>query len=243
MGQANPSNRTSITASDRPSHAVENYLLSLYIMREEDQVPVLGNLANYIRRLPAAEGLGTSLPSVLGMLRRMSRDGLVELSNKKEIEFTAKGATLAASIARRHRLAERLVVDILGVALVNADQEAHILEHGISPHLEDRIKNAVGDPSTCPFGKPIPGSGYQKPEGKIIRMDAAKTSISYKIISIPDEDARLLEFLCENQILPGNEITVLELGHYRDVITFRTPIGDTALGFATASRISLVSLR
>ncbi len=224
---------------ERLSSAVENYLLSLYILKEEQERTVLGQLAAYIRRLPAAEGLGTSLPSVLGMLRRMSRDGLIQISSQKEIQFTKKGSELAARIARRHRLAERLVVDILGVSLPNADQEAHILEHGISPFLEERIKAAVGNPTTCPFGKPIPGSGYRKPTGPVVPMSEAKPGVPYVVSSLPDEDPKLLQFLCDHRILPGEEIEILEIGDYRDVITFQTPIRETALGFATASRIYL----
>ena len=224
---------------ERLSSVVENYLLSLHILKEEKEATVLGQLAGYIRRLPASEGLGTTLPSILGMMRRMSRDGLIRVSSKKEIEFTEKGAYLAAGIARRHRLAERLVVDVLGVDLPRADEEAHQLEHGISPYLEERINVAVNGPTTCPFGKPIPGSGYKKPIGKVIPMSVAKPGVSYRVVSLPDEDSKLLAFLCRYQILPGEEIKILELGDYRDVITFETPKGETAIGFLTASRIYL----
>ena len=169
----------------------------------------------------------------------MSRDGLIRISSKKDIEFTEKGAELAKGIARRHRLAERLVVDVLGVELPRADEEAHQLEHGISPYLEDRINAAVNGPTTCPFGKPIPGSGYKKPTGKVIPMSEAKPGVSYRVVSLPDEDPKLLGFLCKYRILPGEAIKVLELGDYRDVITFDTPMGETAMGFLTASRIYL----
>ena len=225
--------------SERLSSVVENYLLSLYILQEEQDATVLGQLAAYIRRLPASEGLGTTLPSILGMLRRMSRDGLIRISSKKEIEFTERGAQLAAGIARRHRLAERLVVDVLGVSLPRADEEAHQLEHGISPFLEERINDAVNSPTTCPFGKPIPGSAYKKPSGKVIPMSEAKPGVKYRVVSLPDEDPKLLGFLCQYKILPGEEIKIVELGDYRDVITFDTPMGETAMGFLTASRIYL----
>jgi len=236
--KGNNENRTPVT--NRLSSVVENYLLSLYILREEQENTTLSQLAAYLRRLPAAEGLGTSLPTVLGMLRRMSRDGLVQMSPQKTIQLTEIGASLAVGVARRHRLAERLVVDILGVELPKADLEAHILEHGISPYLEDRICEAVGNPSTCPFGKPIPGSDYAAPLGKIVAMNRATPHSTYIVSSLPDEDPRLLEFLCQHQLLPGEEVVVLELGDYRDVITFRTSVGEGALGFATGSRIYLL---
>jgi DtxR family Mn-dependent transcriptional regulator len=222
---------------DRHSSVMENYLLSLYILKEEQERPTLTSLAAYLKRLPVGEGLGTSLPTVLGMLRRMTRDGLIQMSPQKEIEFTDKGHKAAAAIARRHRLAERLVVDILGVELPRADQEAHLLEHGITPYLESRIRKAVGDPVTCPFGKPIPGSRYTPPKGKVFPMNQAKPGHTYQISSLPDEDPRLLEFLSQHNLLPGQKVDILEIGDYRDVITFRTDRGEGALGFATASRI------
>ncbi len=234
-----PKIRTRSNPQERLSSVVENYLLSLYILKEEQESTVLAQLAAYIRRLPASEGLGTTLPSILGMLRRMSRDGLIRISSKKEIEFTEKGAELAKGIARRHRLAERLVVDVLGVDLTKADEEAHLLEHGISPYLEERINAAVNGPTTCPFGKPIPGSGYKKPSGRVIPMSEAKPGVNYRVVSLPDEDPKLIGFLCKYRILPGEEIKVLELGDYRDVITFEAPAGETAMGFVTASRIYL----
>lgn len=224
---------------DRLSPVVENYLLSLHILKEENRPITISQLAVYLKRLPAAEGLGTSLPSVLGVLRRMSRDQLIEMSPQKEIEFTKKGIKLAYNIARRHRLAERLVVDILGVELPQADIEAHMLEHGISSYLEDQIAKAVGYPTTCPFGKPIPGSRYKAPIGQIINMDMAQANTDYFVSSLPDEDPELIRFFLDHKVLPGEKIRILEVGRYRDVITFRTQSGTGALGFAPASRILL----
>ena len=162
MNTDTPKQTAQSKPSERLSSVVENYLLSLHILKEEKEATVLGQLAGYIRRLPASEGLGTTLPSILGMMRRMSRDGLIRVSSKKEIEFTEKGAYLAAGIARRHRLAERLVVDVLGVELPRADEEAHQLEHGISPYLEERINAAVNGPTTCPLRKAHPWQRLQK---------------------------------------------------------------------------------
>ena len=102
-----------------------------------------------------------------------------------------------------------------------------------------RIWKAVGDPVTCPFGKPIPGSRYKPPSGKVLPMNQAKPGHAYQVSSLPDEDSRLREFLCQHNLLPGQKVEILEIGDYRDVITFRTNRGEAALGFATASRIHI----
>ena len=152
-----------LAAPERLSQVAENYLLSLYILGEEGLRATSGQLAEYIRTLPAGEGLGTTLPSITGMLRRMAREGLVEMTAAKEVKLTPRGVVLAEGMVRRHRLAERMVVDLLGLELHKAHEEAHRLEHAISPDLEVKIRERLGNPTTCPFGRPIPGSGYTPP--------------------------------------------------------------------------------
>ena len=93
--------------------AMENYLLSI-LRLEEQQIKVsVAQLSEHFKILPLGEGLGTSLPSVSAMIRRMSREKLVGISTDKEIVLTKNGRQYAEVILRRHRLAERLLVDVL----------------------------------------------------------------------------------------------------------------------------------
>ncbi|MBI4200064.1 MAG: metal-dependent transcriptional regulator [Chloroflexi bacterium] len=221
------------------SPAAQNYLLSLYVLREEGPWPTAGQLAEYIRRLPAGEGLGTSLPSVLGMVRRMVREGLVAVTPQKWVCLTERGSVLAEEVVRRHRLAERLVVDLLGLELCKAHEEAHRLEHGISPEVEARIRERLGHPTTCPFGRPIPGSEHQPPPGQRVTLDKAQAGTTYAVDRVPEEDQQLLCFLVEHGVLPGQEVHVVEAGHYRGVLVFRTAQAEAALGVEAASRVWL----
>ena len=143
----------------------------------------VAQLAEHFKVLPSAEGLGTSLPSVSAMIGRMRREELVIITRDKEISLTDLGGYCAASILRRHRLAERLVVDMLGVELKLAHQEAHRLEHAISPYLEDKILEVLDHATTCPFGHPIPGSSYVVPSG-MLTLDCAET-VSYTHLTLP----------------------------------------------------------
>ncbi|MDP6772283.1 MAG: metal-dependent transcriptional regulator, partial [Anaerolineales bacterium] len=152
--------KSNIYEETRLSMSTENYLLSIFRLQEQQPRLSLTQLADHLKTLPEAEGLGTSLPSVSAMIRRMVREGLVESDQKKGIILTNSGSQSGANIVRRHRLAERMVVDLLGIDLANAHIEAHQLEHAISPELEANIVSKLGDPKTCPFGHPIPGSGY-----------------------------------------------------------------------------------
>ena len=95
--------------------ATENYLLYIFRLQERGARVTLTQLSEHLKTLPVDEGLGTSLPSVGGMIRRMVREGLVETAPNKDVVLTSKGLKLAQTIVRRHRLAERMVVDLLGL--------------------------------------------------------------------------------------------------------------------------------
>jgi DtxR family Mn-dependent transcriptional regulator len=222
---------------ERLSPVAENYLLSLYVLGEEGLRATAVQLAEHLKGLPAGEGLGTTLPSVLGMLRRMAREGLLELTSDKEVKLTPLGVVQAEGMVRRHRLAERMVVDLLGLDLHMAHVEAHRLEHAISPDLEVRIRERLGNPTTCPFGGPIPGSGYVAPPGQKLALDQVQQGVEYCVDRVPEEDSELLRFLVEQGILPRLAITVVEANHHRGIITIKTARGEAALGYGVAARI------
>lgn len=231
------SSEPGLAGHERLSQVAENYLLSLYILGEEGLRATSGQLAEYIRTIPAGEGLGTTLPSITGMLRRMAREGLVELTPTKEVKLTPRGTILAEDMVRRHRLAERMVVDLLGLELHKAHEEAHRLEHAISPDLEVKIIEALGNPTTCPFGRPIPGSGYVPPPGPRLTLDQAETGVDYSVDRVPEEDTELLRFMVDLSILPDRKITIVDASRHRGVITVRTETGEDALGYGVAARI------
>ena len=223
--------------SERLSPVAENYLLSLYILGEEGLRATAGQLAEHLKSLPAGEGLGTTLPSVLGMLRRMAKEGLLELTADKEVKLTPRGMVQAEGMVRRHRLAERMVVDLLGLDLHKAHVEAHRLEHAISPELEVLIRDRLGNPTTCPFGGPIPGSGYTPPPGPKLALDQAEPGIGYCVDRVPEEDQELLRFLVELGVLPRKTVVVVEASPHRGIITIKTEQGEGALGYSVAARI------
>ena len=222
---------------ERLSQVAENYLLSLYVLGEEGLRPTAVQLSEHLKSLPAGEGLGTTLPSVLGMLRRMAREGLLELTPDKEVKLTPRGVVQAEGMVRRHRLAERMVVDLLGLDLHKAHIEAHRLEHAISPDLEVHIRERLGNPTTCPFGGPIPGSGYVPPTGQKLALDQVQPGVDYCVDRVPEEDPELLRFLVEQGILPRRTITVVEASPHRGIITIKTEQGEGALGYGVAAKI------
>ena len=214
----------------RLSMTAENYLLSMYRLKEEDEVVTLTLLAEHLKMLPEGEGLGTSLPTVGGMIRRLEREGMLAVDAKKQLSLTRKGAQHAESIVRRHRLAERMVVDMLDVELHRAHVEAHLLEHAISPYLEERIMKKLGMPTTSPFGYPIPGTDYTH-KGESFRLNEAEAGQKLEIDKIPVDDEVLLEHLVRSQVIPGNAIEVNEINTSTGIISFKCLDEDVVVGY------------
>ena len=216
--------------------ATENYLLSIFNLEEQGLRVTSTQLAEQLKRLPAGEGLGTSLASVSGMLRRMVREGLVETTQNKDVVLTSKGRESAESMVRRHRLAERMVVDLLGLELHKAHVEAHRLEHAISPEVEEKIRVRLGNPSTCPFGHPIPGSGY-RPKGELTPLSKSQQGQRLVIDRVPEDDQTLLEYLVDSGLVPGAAVDVLEAAPYRGVIKLSCSDNEVVVGYEVAERV------
>lgn len=222
----------------RLTQAMENYLLSIYLVVEQGLRVTNANLVAQLRRVPETEHLGTSLPSVSGMLRRMEREQLIRITESRDIGLTTTGNALAERMIRRHRLAARMIVDLLGVGLWDVNAQAHMLEHAISDEIENRIRARLNNPQTDPFGQPIPGSGYVQPKN-VVTLDQAPTGSEMIVDRIPEDDEELVKYLVEVNVLPGVWIKVEEVAPYRGVVSLTVDGRAAVLGYEVANRIML----
>jgi DtxR family Mn-dependent transcriptional regulator len=229
-------------SDERLSSGTENYLLSLYKLWEDSEIPTVTQLTDTLKQLPLAEGLGTSVPSVAGMIRRMQRQALVDIGPDKRIRLTKKGLEGAEGIARRHRLAEWLVVRLLGMDLHLAHSEAHRLEHGMSKEFEEKLVERLGYPKRSPFGRPIPGSGAPPMPANALTLDGAQAEVTYVVDRVPEEDTKLLRFLTESMIVPENEVTVLDAAPYLGILKVATPQDEVSIGYNVARQILVRTL-
>lgn len=126
----------------------EMYLRTIYDLEEEGVVPL---------RARIAERLEQSGPTVSQTVARMERDGLLNVAGDRHLELTDKGRALAVSVMRKHRLAECLLVDIIGLPWEDVHAEACRWEHVMSEDVERRLLTVLNNPTTSPFGNPIPG--------------------------------------------------------------------------------------
>ena len=136
---------------------VEEYLETMLSLSEEG-VPVI--------QARIAERLGRSAPSVSEMLDRLREEGYVKRDGRR-LYLTESGQALAEKVVRKHRLAERLLVDVIGLEWQKVHREAGRWEHVISDDVEARLVELLGDPSTCPHGNPIPGSHSPTPSDPV----------------------------------------------------------------------------
>jgi DtxR family Mn-dependent transcriptional regulator len=126
----------------------EMYLRTIYDLEEEGVVPL---------RARIAERLEQSGPTVSQTVSRMERDGLLHVAGDRHLELTDKGRALAVAVMRKHRLAERLLVDIIGLPWEEVHAEACRWEHVMSEDVERRLVAVLDNPTVSPFGNPIPG--------------------------------------------------------------------------------------
>ena len=179
--------------------AFEEYCEAIFELREDDVDVIQARIA---------ERLELSRPAVSEMIRRMEKAGLVDLDSSS-IRLTVAGLTLAESVVRRHRLAERFLTDMLGLSWADAHAEAGRWEHVISPTVEIAMMRVLGAPTTCPHGNPIPGTDYEPPDA--VTLGQLSVGQGFVVSRIPEElefTPGLLTFLESSSLLPGNAGTV-----------------------------------
>ncbi len=126
----------------------EMYLRTIFELEEEGIVPL---------RARIAERLGQSGPTVSQTVARMERDGLVTVQGDRHLELSPQGRQLATRVMRKHRLAECLLVDVIGMDWADVHAEACRWEHVMSEAVERRLLELLDNPTTSPYGNPIPG--------------------------------------------------------------------------------------
>lgn len=159
----------------------EMYLRTIYDLEEEGVIPL---------RARIAERLEQSGPTVSQTVSRMERDGLLRVAGDRHLELTEKGRRLAISVMRKHRLAERLLVDVIGLPWEDVHAEACRWEHVMSEDVERRLVQVLENPSVSPFGNPIPGldllgvsTGMPAPDGAdLVRLTELPVGASVAVI-------------------------------------------------------------
>ena len=179
--------------------STEMYLRTILEL-EEEGIPAL--------RARLAERLELSAPTVSQGVARLEDDGYVVLAEDRRLDLTPRGRDLATHVLRKHRLAERLLVDVLGLEHEYVHEEACRWEHVISDRVEEKLLEFLGHPTTSPYGNPIPGA---PPEDRELVTLADATASRVRIERISERlqgNATVIHDLDEHGIDPGDEVEV-----------------------------------
>lgn len=214
----------------------EDYLKAIWEIVQEEQTPISARLA---------EDLAVTPPAVTAALKRMTRDGFLRVERDGRIALTSKGRQIAEHLVLRHRLAEKLLTDVIGLEWSRAHEEAERLEHGISPEVAALLLKRFGREGRCPHGVPLFG-GLTKLRTKYgaVKLAEAPAGHVYEVVRVFEKEREFLSFLAGLGILPGARLRVLKR-EYDETMT--VTLGNSAkrvyLGKSATSRIWVAQKR
>ena len=147
--------------------------------------------------------------------------------------------------ARRHYLAERLLTDMIGVPWARAHAEAERWQHSISDETEEKLWEALGRPTTCPHGSPIPGTGacFSPHTRRLTEAQPGEELVVERISERAVENAELLAFFQAHQLVPGERLEVCEVSPVTGTLSLHTEHGDVTLGLEAATQVMVVPAR
>jgi DtxR family Mn-dependent transcriptional regulator len=212
--------------------STEEYLEAIYRLEREGPGVSTSGLATE---------LGVSPASVSGMLKKLDSDGYIEHRARGEAKLTPRGLDVGVRVIRRHRLAERLLTDVLGMPWDEVHAEACKLEHAISASVELRLIEVLGDPKVCPHGHPIPpadGSDPPHPDVPLAQVQAGEGAVVY---GVTEQVPEILRYLAEVGLRPGVRIAVIEKAPLGGPITVEVADKRHAISLELARMITVVS--
>ena len=217
-----------------PSQTVENYLKTIFLAQAADPsskalVP-MGQIAGALGVVP---GTATT------MMKALAESGLVRYEPYMGVRLTAAGEKLAGLVIRRHRLIELFLVKVLKMSWAEVHDEAEQLEHAVSERLIDLIDEMLGRPSVDPHGDPIPSA-----EGRVPRLDyvdllTAPLRAPLVVTRVIDQDADFLHFVEQQQLMPGQPVTVEQRDSASDSVRLRVATGTVTVGARAASKVQV----
>jgi DtxR family Mn-dependent transcriptional regulator len=196
------------------THAIEDYLKAIYDLTVSQERASTNQIADALDIKPA---------SVTGMVRKlsMSEPALVDYQKHHGVALTLEGEKVALETIRHHRLLETFLHETLGFEWDTVHDEADRLEHVISEEFEERIAQALGDPTHDPHGDPIPTRDLKMPSQATTRLCDLRAGQQALVQRVPDTDPELLRYLGEHDIIPGACIEAVAYSAFDDNLSIR----------------------
>ena len=219
-------------ATEPLTRSVEDYLKAIYRLSRGAQPASTSEIA---------EHLGLSAPSVSGMVRRLSEQGLLEHVPYRGVVLTEPGRRVALRMVRRHRVLEAYLVGFLGYSWDSVHEEAERLEHAVSDALIERMAGALGHPRFDPHGDPIPSTDGSIDELAYTSLAELPTGATAEIRRVDTSQPERLRFLEQAGLKPGVRVTLRDRQPFRGPLTLRIGTTDQVIGQELAEQILCVS--
>jgi len=206
----------------------EDYLKAILEAESEGQTVISATLAHWLEVSP---------PAVSMALRRLKRDGYVEVRADGVVRLTPKGHEAAYRTALRHHLIERMLSEMFGMPWYEVHDEAERLEHAVSPAFEALLMKKLGEKGTCPHGNAVlPESEATRKKHGIRPLAGVAAGDDYTVTSLYERDEKLLRFLQQLGIEPGGAVRVVER-NYDQTVGIETGAGRFTIGPAAAEKV------
>ena len=212
--------------------STEEYLEGIYRLEREGSGVTTSGLA---------ADLGVAPASVSGMLKKLASDGYIDHRARGEAKLTPKGLAVAVRVVRRHRLAERLLTDVLGMSWDEVHAEACKLEHAISDRVEERLVAVLGDPSVCPHGHPIPSLDRIAPPRCALRLAEAQPGSTVRVVEVVEDVPEMLRALDAAGLRPGVTIEIIERAPHGGDVTVEGPVGRAVIPLELARLVAVAA--
>ena len=195
---------------------IENFPISFFSHAEA--IYHLQEVGIEVKKTRVADWLESSRANVSQVIGRMQNSGLVSFG--EDLKLTEKGLCLAKIITRRHRITERFLSEVLNLPWEEVYRESTRWENVLSPITEKAMLDILGNPTTGPFGNPIPYSNYkEKKMYPILEVDPKNTYLIEKITEELKRDKKTISFLQNHDMVPGNKIKVADSGEFSITIS------------------------
>ncbi|MDQ2909270.1 MAG: metal-dependent transcriptional regulator [Candidatus Eremiobacteraeota bacterium] len=211
--------------------STEEYLEAIYRLEKEGPGVTTSALASE---------LGVAAASVSGMLKKLASDGYIEHRARGEAKLTRAGLAVGVRVVRRHRLAECLLTQMLGMSWDEVHSEACRLEHAISDRVEERLVAVLGDPQHCPHGQPIPSTDLSDPERPGVPLAQIAIGDAATVHGVTEELSEMLRYLAEIGLRPGVCVQVIEKAPLAGPVTVSVDGTARAISLELARSITVL---
>jgi len=208
----------------------ENYLKAILEAEAEGHQVIPATLAHWLE---------VSAPAVTMALKRLRRDGYVEVGDDGIVRLTETGRETAYRTALRHHLIERMLTEVFGMAWYEIHEEAERLEHAVSPAFEAKLKEKLGEGGACPHGNAVlPMRPVDRKKRGEVPLSEARVGERYRVTSLQERDSQLLLFLHRMGVGPNQKLRVLSQ-NYDQTVSIELPTGNSILGRPAADAVWL----